>query len=89
MGISGEIKQITVADELHACPECGYEYGFHCSFVHINEGKEGKDNPVKSTRDVYRVILICPNCGARFDAGWKIPLTKETPLVVKTVRHLP
>ncbi|MDD1701389.1 MAG: hypothetical protein LUQ31_00225 [Methanoregula sp.] len=89
MGIFGEIKQVKAGDELHTCPECGYDRGFHCSFVHMNAGKDGKENPVKSTRDLYRVILVCPECGARFDVGWKIPLTDEIPHVVKTFQLPP
>jgi len=55
--------------EFHTCPACGYERGFHTSFTGANADK---DNPVKSTRDVYRVILICPECGARYDVGWRV-----------------
>ena len=55
--------------ELSVCPACGYALGFHTSF--ISENAE-KGNPVKSTRETYRVILICPECGARFDVGWRV-----------------
>jgi hypothetical protein len=68
-----EIKTIKVETELHICPNCGYEKGFHLSFQNMNSSKNG---PIKSTREMLRVILICPNCGARYDAGWKIPLGK-------------
>jgi hypothetical protein len=27
---------------------------------------------------VYRVILICPDCGARYDVGWRISFSPVT-----------
>ncbi len=45
----GEIKNLTLGDELHTCPECGYEKGFHTSFLAL---RANKDSPVKSTREV-------------------------------------
>ena len=77
----GEIRMITIADELHACPACGYALGFHTSFIHAGAGK---DNPIRSTRDVFRVILICPECGARFDAGWRISFSEFESRFVRT-----
>jgi predicted RNA-binding Zn-ribbon protein involved in translation (DUF1610 family) len=64
-----EITILPVEAELHTCPDCGYTLGFHTSFVSTGAGR---DNPVRSTREVYRVILICPECGARYDVGWRI-----------------
>ena len=82
MKVSDEITPVKVEDELHTCPQCGYEFGFHTSFLRVNAGK---DNPVKSTRELYRVILICPECGARYDPGWRISFVEgETP-VTRTV----
>jgi predicted RNA-binding Zn-ribbon protein involved in translation (DUF1610 family) len=66
-----EIRLLVVENELHVCPDCGYALGFHTSFVRA--GIE-KNTPVRSTREVYRVIVICPECGARFDIGWRVPL---------------
>ena len=83
MSISAEIKSIKPGEELHTCPSCGYEYGFHTSFVSVNVGTDGKESPVKSTGAVYRIILICPECGARFDAGWRISFCDEENRVVK------
>jgi len=77
----GEIQIIKIEDELRICPDCGYEYGFHTSFINANANK---DDPVKSTRQLYRVILICPECGARYDVGWKIPAAEWGNRVVKT-----
>ena len=51
---------IAVEGELRACPECDYDNGFHVSFV--GPGSDGK----------LTVLLICPNCSARFDLGWHI-----------------
>jgi predicted RNA-binding Zn-ribbon protein involved in translation (DUF1610 family) len=66
----GEIKPVRPGNEFHTCPACGYMLGFHVSFlaVHPLTG----DTPIKTTREVHRLILICPECGARFDAGWKV-----------------
>ena len=60
MTVLREIKNIKIEGEFHTCPECGYVLGFHTSFLKISASK---DSPVKSTRDVYQVILICPECG--------------------------
>jgi hypothetical protein len=67
---AGEIRYIKVESEFRICPACGYERGFHTSFLNINANRH---TPIKSTREVYKVILICPECGARYDIGWKIP----------------
>jgi len=45
----GEIKNITMGEEFHTCPQCGYEKGFHTSFLAL---RANKDSPVKSTREV-------------------------------------
>lgn len=78
----GEITFLTVEDELHTCPACGYALGFHTSFINANAVK---DNPIKSTREVYRVIMICPECGARYDVGWRISFSEQEARVVKTL----
>lgn len=78
----GEITFLTVEDELHICPACGYDHGFHTSFLNSNAVK---DNHIKSTREVYRVILICPECGARYDVGWRISFTEPEAKIVKTL----
>jgi hypothetical protein len=69
----GEITSLLVENELHTCPACGYELGFHTSFVriHVRKGTEAG-----SARETCRVILICPECGARYDVGWRVPLKK-------------
>jgi len=66
----GEIQPIRIGSELHTCPACGYRLGFHVSFVRATPGNEA--TPIRSTREVHRIILICPECGARFDAGWNV-----------------
>lgn len=70
MPVAEEIIQVRPESELRICPSCGYEYGFHTSFVDAN----ATSGPVKirTTTRVFRVILICPECGARFDVGWRI-----------------
>ena len=76
-----EIKNIKIEDEFRICPACGYELGFHTSFLKLHAGK---DSPVKSTREVYQVILICPECGARYDVGWRVSFTESESRVVRT-----
>ncbi len=40
------------------CPNCGYDDGFHVSYVPDENG--------------MRIINICPDCHSRFDPGWVI-----------------
>lgn len=82
--VRGEIKNIKIEDELQICPACGYEYGFHTSFLKVHAGK---DSPIKSTREVYQVILLCPECGARYDVGWRISLAEPENRIVRTTGH--
>jgi predicted RNA-binding Zn-ribbon protein involved in translation (DUF1610 family) len=76
-----EIIRIPVNNELHTCPDCGYDRGFHTS---LESAHTSKNTPVRSTREVYRVILICPECGARYDIGWQVTLENPRITVVKT-----
>ena len=81
MPVISEIKNIKIDDELHICPACGYTFGFHTSFLKVNAGR---NSPVKSTRDAYQVILICPECGARYDVGWRVSFSETENRVVRT-----
>jgi hypothetical protein len=54
-----EIRNQDPGGDFHRCPNCGYARGFHCSFLRVAGG---------SAR--YRIVLICPECGSRFDIGW-------------------
>jgi predicted RNA-binding Zn-ribbon protein involved in translation (DUF1610 family) len=76
-----EITRLLVNNELHTCPDCGYDRGFHTSLVTAHASK---NTPLRSTREVYRVILICPECGARYDIGWQVTLENPRITVVKT-----
>lgn len=78
---NGEIPHLKVTEELHTCPSCGYDKGFHTSFLNVNSS----DNPVKSTREVFRVILICPECGARYDVGWRVSFVEPESRFTKTI----
>ena len=70
-----EISCLSVENELDTCPACGYKLGFHTSFVSANASR---DNPAAtSAREVYRVILICPECGARYDVGWRVSFAES------------
>jgi len=66
MAVSPEIRKSDPGEDFHRCPNCGYSRGFHCSFARAAEG---------SAR--YRIILICPECGTRFDIGWSLALERE------------
>jgi len=76
-----EIRILAVENELHTCPDCGNPLGFHTSFIRAGTGK---NSPVRTTREVFRVILICPECGARFDVGWRVPLGEFESRVIRT-----
>jgi predicted RNA-binding Zn-ribbon protein involved in translation (DUF1610 family) len=81
MPVLHEIKNIKIDDEFRVCPACGYEFGFHTSFLKV---LAGKTPPVKSTREVYMVILLCPECGARYDVGWRVSFTEPENRVLRT-----
>lgn len=53
----GKIMKVEVTEEFRVCPECGYEDGFHSSFIPQGEGKQ------------LQLVLICPSCSARYDIG--------------------
>ena len=79
-----EITMLTPGNELHTCPSCGYALGFHTSFVRTGPDR---NTPATSIRGVHRVILICPECGARYDVGWQIPSNEfDSRFVKATVR---
>jgi predicted RNA-binding Zn-ribbon protein involved in translation (DUF1610 family) len=48
--------------EFRKCDNCGYESGFHTSF--LRDGEK------------HIVVLICPECGATYNVGWEIKLRK-------------
>jgi hypothetical protein len=48
-------------DEFRKCDNCEYNRGFHSSLLR----EDGR----------YRVILICPECGTRYDVGWCVDLS--------------
>jgi hypothetical protein len=55
--VSDEIERRTVIGELRVCSKCAYQRGFHVSFI------------AHGVADSYRLVLICPNCGARYSVG--------------------
>ena len=55
--VSEQITTIDPTEQLHVCPKCGYQRGFHISF-----------GP-KAEHTSQPLILICPNCGARYEVG--------------------
>ena len=52
-----KVEPVEVKDEFRVCPECGYERGFHVSFVR------------KPGAETFGLILICTGCGGRYDVG--------------------
>jgi DNA-directed RNA polymerase subunit RPC12/RpoP len=66
MAVPGEIRKSDPGDDFHRCPNCGYSRGFHCSFARASGGSAP-----------YRIILICPECGTRFDIRWFAALERE------------
>ncbi|HLE87433.1 MAG TPA: hypothetical protein VI727_07190 [Candidatus Brocadiaceae bacterium] len=50
---------IKIEKDLHICPNCGYDDGFHASFVRI-------------TKETCKIILLCPSCHARYDPDWTV-----------------
>jgi transcription elongation factor Elf1 len=59
------IQQIKLDHELHTCPDCGYTDGFHVSFKKVKSSKK------------WHVVLICPQCHARYQTEWKASLDNE------------
>ena len=55
--VNKDIRTIDVQEEFRICPNCGYQRGFHVSFI----PKEGKK--------LLRLVLICPSCGSRYEIG--------------------
>ena len=53
--VSKDIEKVEIGEEFRECPQCGYQRGFHVSFL-----ADGAD---------HRLVLICPSCGARYDVG--------------------
>ncbi|MEE8190765.1 MAG: hypothetical protein V3T79_04120 [Candidatus Scalindua sediminis] len=52
-------EPVSIEKELHICPECGYEDGFHTSFSRVADKK-------------CKIILICPSCHAMYDVNWEV-----------------
>lgn len=52
---------IKIEQELHRCPNCGYEDGFHTSLV-------------RTKKETCKIILICPSCHARYDPDWTVEI---------------
>jgi len=61
MPVSETIKRVKLKEEFVTCPVCGHDSGFSTSLQHHHG-------------DVAKVVLICPECGARFDIGWEVAL---------------
>ena len=62
-----EIQKLNMNESVDTCPVCGYTDGFHASFKVLKGA-------------AMAVILICPQCHTRFDAGWEIKKTGPSSL---------
>ena len=60
-GTVKDIRSIPIDREVRVCADCGYELGFHLSLIPAGDPPARLD-----------IILICPNCGARYDIGRSI-----------------
>jgi predicted RNA-binding Zn-ribbon protein involved in translation (DUF1610 family) len=58
--MSQTVQRCDVENEFRVCPACGYERGFHASFVRVGDDRE------------FAVHFICPSCGAVFDLGLSV-----------------
>lgn len=56
-----EIITKKIEKEFRVCDKCGYEGGFHVSFVKNTESIE--------------IILICPSCSQQYTINWKINIS--------------
>ncbi len=55
-----DIREKKIEKEFHTCDSCGYDKGFHVSFI--------------KREDYYEIVLICPQCGQRFKINWNLKL---------------
>ncbi len=84
----GEITTLKHSDDIRICPACGYTYGFHTSFISANAGNV---RPVKIPGK-YPGNSYLPECGARYDVGWRVSFTDTENRVIKTIelqQHTP
>ena len=56
-----EIITKKIEKEFRVCDKCGYDGGFHVSFVQNAESIE--------------IILICPSCRQQYTINWKITIS--------------
>ena len=61
------VKQLEVSNWQRACPECGYENGFHVSFRRTTQHEQDGN---------IAALLICPSCSTVFDVGLKVRLAE-------------
>ena len=57
--VSDKIESVDAQGEFRVCPACEYQRGFHVSLITPNKGEHAR----------VVLVLICPNCGARYDVG--------------------
>jgi len=63
------VRQLDVTNWQRACPECGYQNGFHVSFHRTEPDEDGND---------VEILLICPSCSVVFDAGFRTRLGRPS-----------
>jgi len=61
-------QRLEVSSGLRACPECGYQNGFHLALYPRPAGEFGESVSVR---------LVCPSCSATYDVGLRMTLEEE------------
>ena len=58
-----------IQDVFEACEQCEYDRGFQIALI-----KRRADAGSTLGREKLRIILVCPQCGQRYDIGWAVEL---------------
>lgn len=58
-----------IQDVFEACEKCEYDRGFQIALL-----KRRADAGTTLGGEKVRVILVCPQCGQRYDVGWSVGL---------------
>ena len=56
-----------VLDVFEACEKCDYDRGFQLALI-----KRRADAGTTLGKERLRVVLVCPECGQRYDIGWSV-----------------
>ncbi|NLO73538.1 MAG: hypothetical protein GX100_05425 [candidate division WS1 bacterium] len=56
-----------VLDVFEMCEKCEYDKGFQVALL-----RRRADAGTTVSKERLRLILICPQCGQRYDIGWAV-----------------